>query len=671
MRPFSIAALCLSLAALFASTARAQETSTTLPLDRFRAPIDDKGLGVTEGGAIPGHLAFQAGLVLNYALNPLVVRDGGGDVVAAIVAHKLSGNALFTIGLFDYVSLGVDLPLTLVQLGGDVPLDLQGVTGVADGLAGVGIGDLRLIPKVRLLREDVHFVSLAILPTISLPTAGGIRFNADGAEYRYGGDYLGEGPGAFAFIPEVAVSTNIAGFRPAANLAYRLRQPTQFLGQFAIHPELVYRLGVGYELNRFIQGPESLLVFGELFGATADRNPFGLVDGSDADEVRLQNPLEGLLGVRWKTGIGLSVEGGIGTGLRAGYGSPDLRLFAGVRYGIEDNDKDDDGIDDNKDACENEPEDQDGHDDQDGCPDRDNDGDGLPDGSDACKDAAEDVDAWQDEDGCPDPDNDGDAVVDVDDECRDVKGKAQWKGCPPPDKDGDGLTDDVDVCADVPGIVSRQGCPEDDKDQDGVKDIDDLCVDQPGPPATKGCPDGDKDGTADSADRCPDVVGIPALLGCKDSDADGIADPDDKCPSEPETINGIDDGDGCPDKGKSLVVITKDRIELKETVFFDPGKATIQKRSFSLVDQIAQVMKAHPEVKKIRVEGHTDADGNDGKNLELSKKRARAVLDALVKRGVEAARLESDGFGETQPIADNKTKAGKAQNRRVELKIVE
>ncbi len=679
MRRFFFAAALLS-SSLSAAGALAQvadePATTTLPLDRFRAPIDDKGLGVTEGGAIPGHLAFQTGLIFNYALNPLVLRDGNGDVVASIVAHRLAADALFTIGLFEYVSVGVDLPLTLVQVGGEVPADLQETVGVANGLAGIGVGDLRLVPKVRLLREDVHYVSLSLIPTITLPTAGGVRFNDDGPEYEYGGDYLGEGPGAFAFIPEVAVSTNIMGLRPAANLAYRLRQPARFLGAFQIHPELVYRLGLGYELSSFMKGVDGLMVFGEVFGATADRNPFGLVNGDDPAEVRLQNPVELLVGARWKAVEGVTVEGGAGSGIRAGYGSPDLRLFLGVRYGVEDNDKDDDGVEDKKDTCVDEPEDKDGHDDADGCPDRDNDGDGIPDGSDKCPDAAEDTDSFEDEDGCPDLDNDKDGVPDfsadgVDDECRDVAGKAQWKGCPPPDKDGDGFTDDVDACPDVPGIVDRKGCPEDDKDKDGVKDADDECIDVAGSKVTRGCPDKDGDGIRDSEDRCKDVAGVPEFKGCIDTDNDGLADPDDKCPTEPETINGIDDGDGCPDKGKVLVVVTKDKIELKETVFFDPGKATIQQRSSSLLDQIALVMKAHPEVKKIRIEGHTDSDGDEKKNLELSKKRARAVLDAIVSRGVDPLRLESDGYGEGQPIADNKTKAGKAANRRVELKVLD
>ena len=663
-------ALFTSLLAVPAS-AQGEPAANTVPLDRFRTTIDDKGLGTTEGGAIPGHLAFQTGLVLNYALNPLVLRDDTGAVVAPIVGHRLIGDALFTIGLFDYVSVGVDLPLTLLQLGGEVPENLQDAVGVANGLAGIGVGDLRLIPKFRVLREDVHGVSLSIIPTITLPTAGGLRFNPEGPQYEYGGDYLGEGPGAFAFIPEVAVSTNIGGLRPAANLAYRLRQPTRLFDTFAVHPEIVYRLGLGYDLATVIKDVKSLLIFAEVFGATADRNPFGLIDSSNPDEVRLQNPMEALVGARWLTPVGLSLEGGIGTGLRAGFGSPDLRAFLGVRYGVFNPDRDGDGLDDDKDGCPDDPEDKDAFDDADGCPDPDNDGDGIPDVNDGCPGEPEDTDGFQDTDGCPDPDNDGDGIKDADDECRDAAGTVRYRGCPAPDTDGDGVGDDVDACPDVPGLKEKNGCPQDDRDDDGIKDVDDLCPDQAGPKATGGCPDKDGDGVADSVDRCPDQPGTLSLKGCPDRDKDGIVDLDDKCPDEPETINGYQDEDGCADKGKVVVVVTKEKIELKETVFFDSGKNSIQQRSFSLLDQISQVLKAHPEVKKLRIEGHTDSDGADETNLALSKSRAKAVLDALVARGVEPARLESEGFGESKPIADNKTKAGKAKNRRVDLAIVE
>jgi outer membrane protein OmpA-like peptidoglycan-associated protein len=158
--------------------------------------------------------------------------------------------------------------------------------------------------------------------------------------------------------------------------------------------------------------------------------------------------------------------------------------------------------------------------------------------------------------------------------------------------------------------------------------------------------------------------------GCGDRDKDGIPDHLDKCPDEPETINGVKDDDGCPDKGKVVVIVTKEKIEIKETVFFDTGKATIQRRSNSLLDQVAQVLQANPQITKTSVQGHTDSQGNDDTNFKLSQDRADSVKSYLIGKGVDPARLESEGFGETKPIADNKSSAGRAQNRRVEFVIV-
>ncbi len=684
-KPFAVVVATLALALALANSAQAQQDAFTLPVERFRPTIDDKGLGTTESGDIPTHFGFHTGLVVNYALNPLVLRNGDGTPLASIISHRLAGNGLFSIGFFDYVSVGVDIPLTFVQIGGEVPDNLADAVGVANGLAGIGVGDIKLVPKVRVLREDRHFVSLAFIPALTLPTAGGFNFTPAGAQYEYGGSYLGEGPGAFAFIPEVAVSTNVAGIRLAGNLAYRLRQPVRFLGVLDINPEVVYRGGIGYDLSKITSSMTGLMLFAELYGATPDRNPFGLIRTPNADEdtqnieeveARLTNPLEWGAGGRWHLGKGvfggvldgMSLEAGFGTGLAAGYGSPDVRIFGGVRYGVENRDRDADGIEDAVDQCPDDPEDKDEHEDTDGCPDPDNDSDGLPDTADACRNKAEDPDGFKDDDGCPEDDNDNDTVLDKDDSCRDVPGHPNYLGCPAPDRDGDTVPDEDDKCPDVPGVVELAGCP--DRDGDGVEDSVDECPDEKGG-KPHGCPDTDGDGIMDLQDRCVDKPGTIEFNGCPDTDKDGIADPDDKCPEEPETINGIDDTDGCPDKGKILVVVTKERIELAETIYFDSGKATIQKRSFPLLQQLAQVLKAHPEVKKVAIEGHTDDQGPDNKNLDLSKRRAASVVTWLTENGVAADRLASDGFGESKPIDTNKNKAGREKNRRVDLRIIE
>ncbi|HET7501469.1 MAG TPA: OmpA family protein [Kofleriaceae bacterium] len=244
------------------------------------------------------------------------------------------------------------------------------------------------------------------------------------------------------------------------------------------------------------------------------------------------------------------------------------------------------------------------------------DGDGILDDVDQCPRVPEDKDGYKDEDGCPDDDNDGDGIPD------------KLDRCPNEPEDKDGFQDD-------------DGCPDPDNDQDGVLDKDDKCPDEPE----------DKDGFQDE-DGCPDP----------DNDHDGVLDKDDKCPNDP----GVPP-DGCPKK-YNLVVVTEKKIELKQTVFFDTNRATIKKVSFALLDEVAQAMNDSPTI-KVEIQGHTDSQGNDAFNLKLSQKRAESVRNYLIKKGVTSDRMEAKGYGENVPIADNRTSAGRAQNRRVEFVI--
>ena len=209
-----------------------------------------------------------------------------------------------------------------------------------------------------------------------------------------------------------------------------------------------------------------------------------------------------------------------------------------------------------------------------------------------------------------------------------------------------------------------------DTDGDGVPDIDDLCPEVPGPASNHGCPvftDKDGDGVPDDIDRCPDVPGPKENFGCPwpDRDGDGVPDKDDQCPDEP----GPADNHGCPRK-MALVVVRKDRIEIRQRVNFKPARSVILPDSFELLRQVAQVIKDAPRI-SVRIEGHTDNVGKLKTNLRVSQARADAVKDFLVKQGVEAKRLDAQGFGPTRPIASNATRVGKSLNRRVEFRIVE
>jgi OmpA-OmpF porin, OOP family len=177
--------------------------------------------------------------------------------------------------------------------------------------------------------------------------------------------------------------------------------------------------------------------------------------------------------------------------------------------------------------------------------------------------------------------------------------------------------------------------------------------------------DRDGDGVPDDEDRCPDDPGPPELDGCPDRDGDGIPDVDDRCPDEP----GVPKADGC--KPKEVVVYEDGKIILFGAITFDSGKDTIKEESLPVVDEVAKVLEAHPNIKKVRVDGHTDSVGADAMNLELSRRRALAVKERLIQQGIAPERLDSEGFGETQPIESNATALGRAKNRRVEFTTLE
>jgi outer membrane protein OmpA-like peptidoglycan-associated protein len=256
---------------------------------------------------------------------------------------------------------------------------------------------------------------------------------------------------------------------------------------------------------------------------------------------------------------------------------------------------------------------------------KDTDGDGIPDDKDACPGEPEDKDGFEDEDGCPDPDNDGDGIPDVKDKCPNE----------PEDRDG---------------FEDEDGCPDLDNDGDGIPDAKDKCPNEPE----------DKDGFEDD-DGCPDL----------DNDGDGIPDLKDKCPNEPEDMNGVEDDDGCPEGGTGQGFVGG-KIDLKgEKVEFKTNSAELLADSTKLLDRVANLIRNNPQVKLIRIEGHTDDVGKADDNLRLSQARAVAVLEYLVKRGVDRARLTAVGYGQTRPLVPNTSKANRAQNRRVEFIAVQ
>jgi outer membrane protein OmpA-like peptidoglycan-associated protein len=279
-------------------------------------------------------------------------------------------------------------------------------------------------------------------------------------------------------------------------------------------------------------------------------------------------------------------------------------------------------------------------------------------------------------------DRDGDLIPDDRDACPDVKGAPnddlRKHGCPP-DRDDDGIVDDKDACPIVKGLPHadplKHGCPPD-RDDDGIIDERDACPDVKGLPngdlKKNGCPpDRDEDGVADDKDACPDVKGIhhsdPKKHGCPpDRDDDGIIDDKDACPEEKGAADPDPRKNGCP-----IVHVTDQEIVILEQVQFDFDKAVIKAVSGPLLDKVAAVFAQHPDIKSVEVQGHTDSVGSPVHNRRLSQRRAEAVVEALVSRGVPNAKVNARGYGRDVPIGDNKTEAGRTLNRRVEFKIIE
>jgi outer membrane protein OmpA-like peptidoglycan-associated protein len=311
------------------------------------------------------------------------------------------------------------------------------------------------------------------------------------------------------------------------------------------------------------------------------------------------------------------------------------------------------------------------------CSSEDRDGDGIPDIRDACPTVAEDMDGIADDDGCPEEDvvlapvlmlqdnddllivapdaptatdSDGDGVHNADDECpqalEDIDGFRDGDGCPDPDNDGDGIADVVDKCPmdaeDVDGWEDIDGCPDPDNDMDGFLDVVDPCPDEAG-----------------SGDGCPTL----------DSDGDGVVDEDDRCPTEPETLNGYLDDDGCPDVKPERVEIQYGQIMVtKGKLAFEAGGTRLTLESEVILEEVAQLMYDVPDL-TLRIEGHTDNQGEVTILQIKSQNMAETVRDALMESGIQPARMEVIGHGGARPVDTNRTPDGRDSNNRVELHV--
>ena len=498
--------------------------------------------------SVPRHLNAVFGIAGNYALDPFVRSEtvSGGAVLfpaAPVIRHYAQLEAMAALGLFEFLELGVVVPVTIVD-GAIDPLE-----ATYRYTTQAGMGDIRLSAKIPILRGDF---SLAARFVAQLPS--GDWNNYSGNEY-------------WIATPSAVVAWDPGPLTISGEVGYRLRQRRAMPG-FEQDDEIHVAAGVGVPVI------EELEIIAES----------QLRIGVGGRELRSNEvPWEVDAGVRIWPIRGLSIELGAGTGLLAGYGAPPLRVFAALRFATEQGD-----------SCDAGPEDFDGFEDGDFCADPDNDGDGIEDAADECVNDAEDMDRFLDEDGCPDTDNDADGVPDETD------------SCPTQSEDRDGFQDE-------------DGCPEPDNDEDGVPD--------------------------------------------------GL----DRCPMEPEDRDRFQDEDGCLEPGPEAasVTVTDTRILISERIYFDYDRDTIRDVSMPLLDQVADVIQELPQGLRVRVDGYSDDQGVRAYNVDLSYRRARAVVEYLAGRGVERDRLDYRGYGPDNPVAPNDSPEGRALNRRVEFTILQ
>jgi OOP family OmpA-OmpF porin len=530
-------------------------------VERFRLSSGRDGMFDVESGEVRGHMAITAALWAGLANDPLVLYAGEpGDRVGSLVATRSGGSLSASISPNRWLQIGFDLPLVIYQ---DRPASSVIAPMGLESLHSFGTSNLRVSPKVVVLRQADHGVSLAVIPTLILPT-------------RSSSDTYFDDKG-FAFAPELALSRRWTGWRAGVNAGYHARERATFLNQ-VVDDELFAHAGVGYQFAD--RGGPPLGIDVTMSGATAARAP---VDNFN------ENHLETLVGATYDLAGGAQLFGGGGAGLRKGYGTPDWRGLVGVRLGF--------GGDPRPAPPRREP--------------------------------------------VPEPvlDRDHDGVLDAEDRCIDVPGPAALGGCP--DSDGDGLVDVDDKCPteaeDLDSFEDGDGCPELDNDKDGVPDAADTCPLQAGPAENNGCPDADRDG-------------------------DGVVDRLDKCPDE----KGLAKDAGCP----AVSIDTEGGVlKVLESVYFKTDRAEIQPVSFPVLDDVAAALKTHDKL-RIQVEGHTDSQGDNNYNKQLSQRRTESVVAYLVQKGIDRSRLVAKGFGEEQPIADNNTDEGRAKNRRVVFTIL-
>ena len=593
-------------------------------------PVPEGGIQV-QAPRVPGRF-ISAGTYLQMQGNPVQIYDSKGELRGTPVPYRLQLRAVGGISFLKRFMVGIDLPAAIAQSVATEP--------GKDPVFSPAMNDMILKGRVTILDKRNWALGAGVdlrLNTGNADALGGLDDRFAEAAFWVMGEY------------------DIKQIFLRINAGYQERSLTK-IPEFGVirDDQISYRLGGGYRVREDVNN-----VFLEFAGSTDIAN-FDSRYG-------YQNELY----AGYQHQLGAFVVGpGAALGLGKGYGTPLYRVLAMAWYTLPINDTAVDADDDNAintvDDCPMEQEDRDGYRDDDGCPESDNDNDTVTDATDLCPGEPEDSDGFEDADGCPDTDNDRDQIADVTDVCpneaEDIDGFEDGDGCPDLDNDGDGLVDALDKCIGVPesrnGYQDEDGCPDDSTSRISGQ-ISDAASGAPISATVTLAPEDVSVYTADGQFHFDTkVIGAAQLRVQSVGYLEATFALNISAASDVTYAFSLE-------KPKGRIQVTQTSLTV-DPIFFVAGKATIEKRSADALDVLAQYLRLNPGV-GLSIEGHTDDKGDAKSNAKLSSRRAAAVVDALVDRGIEISRLSSIGYGEDRPLVPNDSEENRAQNRRVEF----
>ncbi|MEL6344943.1 MAG: OmpA family protein, partial [Myxococcota bacterium] len=521
--------------------------------------------------------------------------------------------------LFFYAGELLELPPDVLQtnlIGGYVYKQIRAGIDVplyllasGENGAGTGLGDVALDVKGTVLRADQFPVALALGGRLNVPTAtSDAPIASDGAS----GDL------------QLIASQRYGALTVAANLGSRF-VPETILDNVDWNDQFFYRAGAGYEIIEDVGASFDLagqLVYGEPIRNNA------------------ASPAEFLIGGWVRLFEDYMLRAGAGSGLNQGVGAPDARVILAVSY---------------------EP-----------AKITDRDLDGIVDKDDACPDTPEDIDQYSDADGCPDPstavfvqivDSDGEVVPGVVARMDSGEyGGAFDLSLHPGEYQ---ISAEAERFASIAAAITVPQAPRHD-----VRLQMEMLL-----------------GTLAVQVQDPDGAPLDARLFVGEDSLDFTGTGELDVPPEVNVVRVSADGYKSQEVDIEIIVgevtrvelvlepsrarVSKEKIEILDKVFFDTAKTTIKAESFGLLDDVANILQDNPDIRKLRVEGHTDSRGSATYNRELSQGRAAAVVDYLVSKGISRDRLQSQGFGEDRPLDSRRTRAAYSKNRRVEFVILE